>query len=122
VLGFQSQEIKIDLNRDVITKFIRRAEALAEDRGQTSVAISVDNGSVRLTFAEGKSSSEEYYLAEGQTEVNVVPITVDSRRLSKALSQASVIVFDYAAKDVLALRGAEDFIFILSGKSDKKAA
>jgi hypothetical protein len=122
VLGFQSQEIKIDLNRDVITKFIRRAEALAEDRGQTSVAISVDNGSVRLTFAEGKSSSEEYYLAEGQTEVNVVPITVDSRRLSKALSQASVIVFDYAAKDVLALRGAEDFIFILSGKSDKKDA
>lgn len=122
ILQYQSQEIKIDLNRDVISKFIRRAEALAEDRGQTSVSISVDNGNVCLAFAEGKSSSEEYYLAEGGPSCNVSPIAVDSRRISKALAHASSVIFDYASKGILTLRGPEEFLFIVSGKSDGPAA
>jgi hypothetical protein len=114
---FSSQEIKIMLNRDVIAAFIRRADALAEEKGKASVAIGVDNGTVKLEFAEGKSSSEEYYLAEGATDINVEPIVVDSRRMAKALSNVNSLIFDYASKGALVLRGADEFVFVVSGKT-----
>lgn len=119
ISAFREQQLKIDLNRDVVSSFIRRAEALAEEKGKATVAISVEDGAVKLSFAEGKSSSEEYYLAEGGPKGSVGPITVDSRRLARALSNAASVIFDYVSKEVLVLRGANDFVFVIAGKAVK---
>lgn len=119
VAGFRGEKMKINLHRDVVTAFIRRAEALAEDHKRAYVDISVDNGAVRLAFAEGKASSEEFYLVEGGPEGSVAPITVDSRRLARALAHATSIVFDY--HEALVLRGPDDFIFVIAGKPSAAA-
>jgi hypothetical protein len=120
--GFAAEEIKVPLQRDVVAAFIRRAEALTEEKKRTDVAVSVVAGQgVKLTFADGKSSSEEYYVAEGMAESSVDPILIDSRRLARALSQASRVVFDHVAKKALVLRGDQEFVFVVAGKRPEAA-
>lgn len=116
VSPFLTREVQVELDREVILSFIRRAEALAEERGKTEVNISVSEGAVRLGFSEGKSSSEEYYLAEGVAAAEIAPISIDARRLSRALARASHIVFDQADKAALVLRGESEFAYVISGK------
>ena len=120
ISNYLAQENKIELNRDVITSFIRRAEALSEEKNKAVVAISVDNGTVRLSFNEDKASSEEYYLAEGGPDIKVDPVLVDVRKIAKALSSSSAIVFDYADRNSLVLHGENDFVFVVGGKSPTK--
>ena len=115
--AYLPEDVKVPLNRDVVSSFIRRAEALTEEKKRTDVSISVVEGAVKLSFLDGKSSSEEYYLAEGNKEASVDPILVDSRRLSVALSRSSRVVFDHADRGALVLRGDSDFVFVLSGKA-----
>lgn len=115
ISSFLTQEVKLGLDRDVVAAFIRRAEALAEEKGKASVALSVSGGAVRLAFSEGRSTTEEYYLAEGP-EGDIAPIGVDARRLARALARASHVVFDHAARGALVLRGEGEFVYVVSGK------
>ena len=117
ISAYMDQTVTVGLKRDVVTSFLRRAEALTEEKGRTSVAISVSSGQVRLQFAEGKASSEEYYLAEGVPSAEVAPISVDVRRMARALAHAATIVFDYAPRGALVLRGDGDFAFVISGRA-----
>jgi hypothetical protein len=114
---FLPESINIPLKGDIIAAFIRRAEALTEEKRRTDVSISVTDGAVRLSFIDGKSSSEEYYLAEGGGAISVDPILVDSRRLARALGQASRIAFDHIERGALVLRGDQEFVFVIAGKS-----
>jgi hypothetical protein len=113
---FYGEDIKIGLKRDVVTAFIRRSEALTEVKNRTNVSISVVDGAVRLSFEDGKSSSEEYYLAEGGGLISVDPISIDTRRLARALGHVTDIVFDYVEQGALVLRG-DKFVFVIAGKS-----
>lgn len=117
VENFRGEDIKVPLRRDVVTSFIRRAEALTEEKRRTDVSVSVIDGAVRLSFSEGKSSSEEYYLAENNSSVSADPIMVDSRRLSRALGAAGHVVFDHITRGALVLRGANDFVFVINGQA-----
>lgn len=112
--NFLGEEVKVELNRDIISSFIRRVDALAEDRGKANVTISVEEGAVRLFFEESRASQEEYYLADGGVKVNVAPVVVDARRFGRVLANATHVVFDYADKGALVLRGSLDFAFIIS--------
>lgn len=111
--------ITAPLDHDTVLTFIKRAEALSSDNGSPFVSISVENGNARLAFESGKNSSEEYYVVEGGADINVPPITVEARRLAKALGYASHLVFDHAEDEALVLKGDHDFIFVLSGKAQE---
>lgn len=120
--SYLGDKIKLDLNRDVISAFIRRAEALTEERGKAGVKMSVKDGAVRLSFEESRAAQEEYYLAEGGPKVDVDEIEVDARRLGRALSHSGHIVFDYAKRGALVLRGGAGFAFIISAKAREDKA
>ncbi len=115
--AFLPETIRVPMKRDVITAFVKRSEALTEDKKRTDVSIAVEGGAVRLSFSEGRSSSMEHYdLAEGGPDVVVPPILIDSRRLSRALSSTTHVVFDHVSRGALVLRGEGDFVFVISGK------
>jgi hypothetical protein len=118
---FLEGETRVPLDRDVIAAFVRRAEGMAEERGRAAVTLGVREGAVRLAFEEGKASSEEYYLAESAPKIEVEPISVEARRIAKALTHSSHIVFDHAARGALVLHGDREFVFVVSGRgADKK--
>jgi len=104
------------LDHDTISTFIKRAEALSTDGNSPFVAISIENGQARLAFESGKNSSEEYYIVEGGSDISVAPIVVEAKRMSKALSFATHLVFDHAEDDALVLSGENEFLFVISGK------
>jgi hypothetical protein len=114
---YLGDEIKLDLDRETIAAFIRRSEALAEERGKAAVSLSVEGGQVKLSFAEGRSSSEEYCLASGSPEVSVDAIVIDARRLGRALQHSAHIVFDYADQGALVLRGERGFAFVIAERA-----
>lgn len=108
------------LNRDVISRFVRRSEALTENKGKVEVSVSVNKGSVRLEFDEGKSFNEEYYLAEGSTDLTVQPVTLEARRMTKVLSSATSIAFDHAKDGILIFQGDNEFQFVICGKTGQQ--
>lgn len=113
--GFSKSEISLPLDREIITNFNRRADALAEE-GKAIVTIRVEDGMTKLAFVDGVSSTEEFYLVDAASDISVDPIHIEARRMSKALAQATNIVFDYAEQNVLVLRGENEFAFVISGK------
>jgi hypothetical protein len=114
--NFSETKLTIPLDRDTVSAFIRRSEALADDKDKTMVSISVEEGQTKLGFSDGTSSNTDFYVAEGAKEVSVEPILVETKRLAKALSSSASIAFDYAKMGVLVLRGDSDFMFVISGR------
>jgi hypothetical protein len=113
--NFDTAELSAPLDQGIVSTFIRRAEALAESGA--FVSISVEDGQAKLSFESGKSSSDEFYLIEGGDDINVKPITLQARRMSRALAHSSHMVFDYAAnRNALMLIGEHDFKFVISGR------
>lgn len=118
---FLEYEHSVTLNKDVISSFIKRAVALSEEKGSTTVSLSVKDKTTRLSFEEKLASSEEYYLTEDAPAIEVDPIHIESGKLAKALSYSDKIVFDYAKKNVLVFRGEKDeFAFIVMSKTKKE--
>lgn len=114
---YAEEEIVAELNRDVIAQFIKRADALAEDKGHAEVSISIEKGAAKLAFQGGKSSSEEFYLVEGSKDISVAPVRIEARRMARALAHATDLIFDYAQggnAKALVLRGDNGFRFVLS--------
>lgn len=114
--NFQKSDISISLNREVIKAFIARAEALTEEKGRAVVTISVEDRATQLRFVENTSITEQFYLVEDAPDIKVPPIAIEARRLSKALAHSKEIIFDYAEKRVLILRGDNEFQFVIMGK------
>ena len=112
---FTEHKITAPLNSDVIGAFMRRADALAEDKNNTHIFISLDKGAVALRFEDERSMSEESY--EAETNVVTKPVKVQVSALVKALPYASEMVFDYAEKGVFVLRGDNDFFYAISGSA-----
>lgn len=113
---FDTEELTTPLNKDVIAAFIRRAEALADEKGKSIVSMSVENRTTKLIFEGNTASSQEYYLTEDAPDITVGPILIEGKRIAKALSHAKKLVFDYVNKKALVLRGDSNFMFVVSGK------
>jgi hypothetical protein len=114
---YLKHEITMPLYHEAVIGFIRRAEGLAEARQQTEVEIRIEAGKVCFAFREAAGSIEEHYVAEGGPKITMPPIRIAARRLTRALRDATQLVFDHADKSVLVLRdGAKDFVFGISGR------
>jgi hypothetical protein len=112
-------KITTGIPRDLVASFIKRAAAMAEIKQYTYVTMSGEKGRISLSFAEGASSTDEYYMVAGSKLPNLPPIKLDAMRLARALSQADDMVLDYLDKNVLVLvNKAETFRYIVAGRSE----
>jgi hypothetical protein len=115
---FTTAEVRQRLNHEAVAAFLKRAMALSEGGGHAMVEISVDEGRTRLSFNEIGSSSQEYYPADDGPRVTVPAIRLEASRLAKALAHADELVFDYAAQNVLLLRGDNEFTYAITGRRE----
>lgn len=107
----------VELKRETLAAFIRRAEGLAEIRAETLVELAVSDGAFTMAFKEALSGeAEEQYRVEGVPKFTVPPVRLEARRLARALAAATELVFDYAKQHVLILRGPNEFLFGVSGR------
>jgi hypothetical protein len=117
---FLDTDISVPLNKQVISAFIKRCEALlveGESKSKATVDIGISNGRTTLSFSNsGKTNkSTEYYLTDDAPDVEVTPVSIETQRIAQALSYSDQIVFDYASHRTLVLRGPNDFMFVMSG-------
>jgi hypothetical protein len=116
VAPLRRHEIELPLFREAVAGFLKRAEGLGEERGSTLVEIAVKQGRTLLGFSVPTGSSEEYYDVTDAPPITVPPITVEVRRLARALAHADYLVFDQAAEHRLVLRGEHDFVYGIGGR------
>ena len=114
VLPATERETAMPLFREAVTAFLRRAEALAEEKAL--VEVSVEDGRTRLAFSEAAGSTEEFYMVEGGPKVTVAPVRIEAQRLARALKHADRMVFDHTENGVLLLRGPQGFLFAIHSR------
>ena len=110
---YRATTMAVPLWHEAVTAFLRRAEALSDEKAIVEVV--AEDGKMGLIFREATSSSEEYFIVRGGPQVSLPPIRVEAWRLAKVLGHADRIVFDYAANNLLVLTGPHGFSFVLSG-------
>lgn len=119
---FYDCDTLVDLPKERVGAFIKRAAALAENKQNTHVQLSAINGAMSLTFAEGASASEEYYLVDKLEVPDLPPIMLEAGRLARALAHTSYIGLDHIERGVIVLSGkAPPFSYYISGRKDKPA-
>lgn len=114
---YADDAIVAPLARDRLTAFIKRVGAMAADKKASAVGISASEGRLNLTFLEGATSSEEYYLVD---EIPDMPeVQIDAVKTARALQYVEEIVLDHLAKHVVVMRGEGDgvtFSYLISGR------
>ena len=111
----QSRSLPID--RDSLAAFVRRVDALAEDKSKARMSMSVEEGATRLYYEDSISFSAEYYLVQSEEPFDVSPIQLEPRRIFRALGAADRVVFDYIERHALVFRGPNEFLFGVHGKA-----
>jgi len=115
--GLRGEDRALPIDRDSVASFIRRIEALAEDKSKAQMSLSVEEGATRLYFEDSISFSAEYYLVQSDQPFDVSPIVLEPRRIFRALGAADRIVFDYVDRRSLVFRGPNEFLFGVNGKA-----
>lgn len=115
--GLRGQELSLPIDRESLSAFIRRVDALAEDKQKARMLIAVEDGATRLEYEDSISFSAEYYLVQAEEPFNISPIQLEPRRIFRALGSADTVVFDYVDRHALVFRGPNDFLFGVHGKA-----
>lgn len=117
--NFAEADTVAAIPHDRLAAFIKRATALAENKGQTYVTLAAAEGALSLSFAEGASSSDEYYLVD-KLDIPALPeIKLDAARVARVLAHSDEIVLDHIERRVLLLRGkTPPFTYMVCGRSE----
>jgi hypothetical protein len=115
--GIRGTARALPIDRESLTGFIRRIEALAEDRSKARMSIEVQEGATVLNYEDSISFSAEYYLVQSDEPFDIPPIQLEPRRIFTALGAADRVVFDYVDRHALVFRGPHDFLFGIQGKA-----
>lgn len=114
--NYTTREDHVELPREGINAFIRRASALAETKDHTHVTLRGTKGDdgtgLTLSFAEGVASAEEIRLVGLQRDI--ASIKLDAGRLAKALAHTDEIAFDHIDRGILLLYG-KNFDYLICG-------
>jgi hypothetical protein len=115
---FTGQQLTVPLLYETVAAFLKRAEMLAEVRREAMVDVTHQDGRTTLAFREASGSTSEYYdIVTDGPKLTADPVRVEVRRLAKALKDADRLVFDYTDKNILVLRGENEFIFAIYGQA-----
>ena len=115
---FIEGDTAVPLMRERVQAFIKRVEALTENREHMAVSLSVADNDLTLSFAEEAATSDEWYpvsLPEGTPDLPVVKL--DARRLARALAHSDELMIDHLERKVLVLRNkTKTFHYIIEGR------
>ena len=120
---YTTGKVAVPVMHDTVAALLKRVDMLAEVRREAMVEVTVADGRTTLSFTEATNQTEEYYdIVPAGPAVTMPPIRIEARRLATALNDASHLVFDHAADNILVLRGESEFIFAIAGPATAKAA
>ncbi len=116
---YAQADLRVPLPRERAAAFIKRATTLSETKKNLFVQLTAQNGQISLSFADGVTSSDEYYLIDGLRDMPATfTITVDAIKMARALAHTDEIVLDHLERHVLVLvrdlKGLFDYI--ISGR------
>lgn len=118
--NFPECEVLMAIPQERVIAFIKRAAALAENKQNAHVVLQAVSGAMSLSFLEGASASEEYYLVDGLDVPDLPPIVLDASRTARALAHSSHIGLDHIERGIIVLTGkAPPFSYYISGRRDK---
>lgn len=115
---YQEALTVVPIPHEAIDKFIKRANSLAEVKRNATVSLSTSDGQLVLSFKEGASTTDEYFLVEALTGLPAIPeIILSATKTARALSYVQEVVLDHVSRGVLLFRGHNpEFDYLLCGK------
>lgn len=114
---YRAEAVPVELPKEPVRAFIRRATALAESKRHTYVDFGVVEGRLMLAFEEGTAQAEEYYLVDDPNLPDLEPVKLNALRVARALGHASYIALDYAKQGVVVLRHDDpDFTYLVAAR------
>jgi hypothetical protein len=116
---FSGGEVSVPLMHDRISAFVKRVEALSENRQRLQIVLAINEGALTLSFAENAATSDEWYPVDLPKDVPDLPqISLDARRFTRALQHADEVVLDHLERKVLVLRSKDKmFQYIIEGRA-----
>jgi hypothetical protein len=115
--ALRGQQRSLPIDRESLAAFVRRVDALAEDKSKARMSMSVEEGATKLFYEDSISFSAEYYLVQSEEPFDINPIQLEPRRIFRALGAADRVVFDYVDRHALVFRGPNEFLFGVHGKA-----
>lgn len=100
-------EAFVRVDRERIQAFIKRVNAIAENKAELTVDFSLRGGRLALSFNEGDVSSSEYYLVEDSSLPTIQPITLKATTVARALSHVDRMALDHVERGVLVFHGSK---------------
>jgi hypothetical protein len=103
---------------EALSRFIKRANALAEVKRNARVCLGLIDGRLVLSFKEGNSETDESFTLEALAgQPNTPEVELSAAKLARALSHTTEVVLDHAKRGVLMFRGhAPPFEYLLCGR------
>ena len=120
---YASRTLSVPLPEGRVSTFMKRVNALSEDKREAFISILVDGGRLGLTFAETVADTTEYYLADGlDPNLHIAPIALRAGRMARALNYANAVVLDYREDNIVVMEGESGrFRYILAGSVSRTA-
>lgn len=114
---YTSEEIVVPIPHEALDRFIKRANALAEIKRGATVRFSIVNGYLQVSFKEGTSTTDEFFLIEQSAVPDMPEIILSASKTARALAHVQWVVLDHVDRSVLLFRGhAPEFDYLLCGK------
>jgi DNA polymerase III sliding clamp (beta) subunit (PCNA family) len=114
---FSEMNNVVPIPPDRVKAFVKRATALAESKKNTIVTMGAEDGNLVISFEEGASQADEYYLVDGVKLPDMPFVKLNADALARALEQAEELVIDYMGKGVVVLVNTKTmFIYVISGR------
>jgi hypothetical protein len=112
---FLGETTTMPLQRETVSEFLKRADGFP-DKQHALIEVNLDRGAVRLAFTDTPGATTEHYRLSDAPDISTRPVRIEARRLARALTYTSHLVFDYAEQNILVLRGPGEFVFVISGR------
>jgi hypothetical protein len=115
---YSEMNLTVPIPRGRIESFLKRVSALTESRRNALVGVSTSNGRLVLAFAEGLSTSDEYFLVDNLQGVPDIPeILLPALKTARALNHVTELVLNHMERGIIILYNPEvAFSYILSGR------
>jgi len=115
---FSIGDTRAPLPVDRLQAFIKRINAMTENKKANSITMQASNGRLTMSFSDGLAASEEYYMVDELTVPDLPPIQLDATKVGRALAHVDSVVLDHIERKVLVFEGGDPlFQYIVSGKS-----
>ena len=118
VLKCNKGKITAPIPMDTMRSFLKRADALTNNKPQLSVVIIAEGDRITLEFDEAIMQTQDYFTVPGLVIDRKVSVRINARKFARALKYADEMVLDFIGDRMLVLRSAKrGFLYIIGGRA-----